>query len=78
MTLAFDGSEDHLASKKLMNLVGEEMVIFREQLLKSTAPATIKEFRSKITKIEGVRYNPKKGEALIDEGCELFDADDGS
>ena len=78
MTLAFDGSEDHLASKKLMNLVGEEMAIFREQLLKSTAPATIKEFRSKITKLEGVWYNPKKGEALIDEGCELFDADGGS
>ena len=48
------------------------------ELLKSTAPAAIKELHSKITKPEGVRYNPKKGEAPIDEGCELFDADDGS
>ena len=78
MTLAFDGSEDNLASKTLMGLVGEEILIFREQLLKPTAPATIKELRSKITKPEGVRYNPKKGEASIDEGCELFDANDGS
>ena len=78
MTFAFDGSEDHLASKKLKDLVGEEMLILREQLLKSTAPATIKELHSKITKAKGVRYNPKKGEAPIDEGCELFDIDDGS
>ena len=47
-------------------------------LLKSTTPATIKELRSKITKPEGVRYNPKESEAPIDEGCDLFDADDGS
>ena len=78
MTLAFDGSEDHLASKKLMNLVGKEMLIFREQSLKSTAPVTIKELHSKITKPEGVRYNPKKCETPIDERCELFNADDGS
>ena len=36
MTLGFDGSEDNLATKKLMKLVGEEMLIFKEQLLKST------------------------------------------
>ena len=78
MALDFNGSDDHLDSKKLMDLVGEEMLIFGEQLLKSTAPAAIKELHSKITKPEGVRYNRKKGEAPIDEGCELFDADDGS
>ena len=27
MTLAFDGSEDHFASKKLMDLVGEMLII---------------------------------------------------
>ena len=75
MTLAFDGSEDHIAS---VVLVEEEMLIFREQSLTSTAPATTKELRSKITKPEGVRYNPEKDEAPIDEGCDLFDADDGS
>ena len=35
-----------------MDLIGEEMLIFREELLKSTEPATIKELRSKITKPE--------------------------
>ena len=62
----------------LVDLVGEEILIFREYLLKSAAPANIKELRSKITRPEGVRYNPKKGEARIDEGCELFGVDDGS
>ena len=55
MALDFNGSDDHLDSKKLMDLVGEEMLIFGEQLLKSTAPAAIKELHSKITKPEGVR-----------------------
>ena len=48
------------------------MLIFREQLLKSTTPATIKELRSKIKKTEGVWYNSKKGEAPIDEGYKLI------
>ena len=65
MTLVFDGSEEHLASKKLMDLVEEQILLFWEQLSKSTAPTTIKELRSKITKPEGVRYNPKRGEAPI-------------
>ena len=64
MTLAFDGSEDHLASKKLTDLAGEEMLIFREHLLKSTTTALFKELRSTITKSEGVRYNPKKVKRL--------------
>ena len=34
MTLAFNGSEDHLASKKLMDLVGK-MLAFSEELIKS-------------------------------------------
>ena len=72
MTLAFDGSEDHLASKKLTDLVGEEMPIFRKHLLKSTTTALFKELRSTITKSEGVRYNPKKMKRL------WWVADDGS
>ena len=34
-TIALDGSEDHLASKKLMDLVGTEMKQFCEELMKS-------------------------------------------
>ena len=29
-TLSLGGSEDYLASQKLMNLVGEEMLLFRK------------------------------------------------
>ena len=72
------GFEDHLASKNLMDFVGEEMLIFRNQLLKSTVIATIKEPHLKILKPEGVWYNPRKGEAPMDEGCELFNVDDWS
>ena len=78
MTLAFDGNKHHLASKNFMDLNGEEMLIFREQLLKSAASVTIKELHSKTTKPEGVRYNPKKRKVPIDERCELCDDDYGS
>ena len=39
---AFHGSEEHLASKKLMNIVCNEMFNFREELLKSKARETNK------------------------------------
>ena len=75
MTLAFDGREDHLASRKPMHLVGDEMLKFRAELLQSKAPQTIKELRSTITKPEGVKY--KRDEPPSDEGMELYDADEG-
>lgn len=46
MTLARDDSEDHIASNKLMNLVGEEM-------LKLKVPQTLKELQSNLIKPEG-------------------------
>ena len=39
--LHFDGSEDHLASGKLFSLVGDEMFLFREELLISDLPTSI-------------------------------------
>ena len=45
MTLAFDGSEDHLTNKKLMDLVGKEMLAFREELMKSQPVSTLKELK---------------------------------
>ena len=42
MTLPFEGSEDHLASKKLMDLIGKEMLTFREELTKSQPVSTLK------------------------------------
>ena len=49
------GSEDHLASKKLIDLVGTEMKEFREKLLKTKPAESLKTLRSKIIKPEGVR-----------------------
>ena len=61
MTLALDGSEDYLASQKLMNLVGEEMLLFRKELIASKPAATLRELRSQMSKPEGVKRNlPKK------------------
>ena len=48
ITLKLDGSEDHLASRKLMDLVGKEMVQFREHLLKSKSCTTLKQLCKKI------------------------------
>ena len=42
ITINFDGSEGHLASQKLLSLVGDEMLRFREELLISYLPITFK------------------------------------
>ena len=42
MSLSFKSSEDHLASKKLMDLIGKEMLTFREELTKSQPVSTLK------------------------------------
>ena len=47
MTLAFDESENNLANKRLMDLLGEEILIFREKLLKFTALLLSRSFAQK-------------------------------
>ena len=42
-TIVLDGSDNHLASKKLMDLVGTEMLEFRKKLLESKPVSTLKE-----------------------------------
>ena len=41
ITLALDGSEDHLVSEKFMDLIRKEMLGFREQLLTSKPAVTL-------------------------------------
>ena len=67
ITLALDGSEDHLASRKLFDLVGQEMLAYREELMKGPPPATLKELRKLIIPPEGVKYSA--AEVPSDEGC---------
>ena len=42
ITIALDGSEDHLASKKLMDLVGTEILEFQKMLLESKPVSTLR------------------------------------
>ena len=54
ITIALDDSEDHLASKKLMDLVGTEMLELQEKLLESKPVSTLKKLRLQMIKPEGV------------------------
>ena len=78
ISIALDGSEDHLASKKLMDLVGEEMLAFREELLKSEPVSSLKDLMKQITPPEGMHRSTKSSntdDPLPDEGYKLYDGD---
>ena len=75
MTLAFDGSEDHLDKPQLMDLVGEEMKAFRVELLKSKPVANLSALRKLMIPPEGVKHGKSLVAKDIDEGLELFDGD---
>ena len=73
ISIALDGSQDHLASKKLMDLVGKEMLAFREEWLKSEPVSSSKNLQKQITPPEGVRRSTKSSntdDPLPDEGYE--------
>ena len=50
-----DGSEDHLVSDKLFELIGTAMTAFRKKLVARPAPKTLKELVSTLTPPKGVR-----------------------
>ena len=72
-----DGSEDHLVSDKLMELVGDEIKKFRTELLLSSPPKTIPELTKSITPPKGVRRKSHTVESddPPDEGTELIDCE---
>ena len=77
VTNKFDGSEDFMVSDAVLDLVGEAMVEFRERLLKTTPPKTIKELMKTITPPKVVKTDkPSKNVAPEDEGFEILDDDD--
>ena len=55
MTVAFDGSEDHLVGRGLWALVGDEMVQFREELRLQPLPASIGELVATTTPLQGMK-----------------------
>ena len=75
MLLPFDGSLDHQASRRLWDLVGEEMLAFRDELLASPAPKTFKDLRKQIIPPEGVKRKATQSSVPADEGFELLDGD---
>ena len=75
ITISLDGNEYHLASKKLMELVGTEMLEFRKKLLESKPVSTLKKLPLQMVKPDGVRMKGSKNQVPPDEGFELFDGD---
>ena len=55
IAIALDGCEDHLASKKRMDIVRTEMLEFRKKLVESKPVSTLKELRLQMIKPKGIR-----------------------
>lgn len=77
LTVKFDGSEDHLVSMKLMDLVGEELIEFRKELLASGPASNLLALIKSITPPKGVKFKAPAdtSEQLEDEGQELLSND---
>ena len=75
LTNKLDGSEDYLVSERIMNLVGEEMKKFRNELMVKPAPKSFEAMLKKITPPKGVKLPKEDGETPPDEGDELFDCE---
>eukprot|EP00794_Sanderia_malayensis_P013649 gene13649-15078_t len=74
VTNALDGSEDHMVSDKLFRLVGEDLVKYRNQLLKK--PSGLKEMIANIIPPKGIkRKAATASEIPVDEGIELHDCE---
>lgn len=73
MTNNFDGSEASLVSTRLYEVVGEEMVKFRQELLSWQLPKTLNELLAGITPPRGVKIPTDVTENPPDEGSELID-----
>ena len=72
VTNALDGSEDHLVSDRIFELVGNEIKKFRENLMQEKAPKNLKEMLKTITPPKGIRRKNTEGSELMDcEGDEI-------
>ena len=76
ITIKLDGSEDDLVSRKIWDLVKDEMVPFREALLHSAGTTNMKKLHSMMIPPEGVRRKSDPAETVMeDEGEELLDGE---
>ena len=72
ITIVLNGNEDHLAGKKLMDLVGTEMLELQEKLLESKPVSTLKKLRLQMIKPEGVWMNGSNNPVPPDENILNF------
>ena len=77
-----DGSEDHLVSSRIMNLVGDDFRRWRdEELVTGELPANLKDLMASLTPPEGIRRGdlnePRDRDYMYynGEGAELLDGD---
>ena len=74
ITNKLDGSEDHLVSERIMTLVGQKLMLFRENLMKDASPKTLKDLKL-ITPPKGVKRGENANGSPTDEGNEVYDCD---
>ena len=72
---ALDGSEDFLVSESIKILVGKEIVKFREELLKTPPPKSLKDLLKTITPPKGIKRRQTQDDKPDDEGQELMDCE---
>ena len=77
VVIAFDGSEDHLVSTKLMDFVGKDMKAFRADLLKSKVSENFRDLEMLMAPSEGVVWKKLNPDGRAEnEGLERFDANE--
>ena len=76
VTNKLDGSEDHLVSERIITLVGQKLMLFRENLMKEPSPTNLKDMLKLITPPKDVKRAKGKNDVVPpDEGDELYDCD---
>ena len=76
LTNALDGTEDSFVSDKIFQLVGHDLMDYREKLMNSKYPPNLKSFIKKITPPKGVKHKvPEHDEKPEDEDTEMFDCE---
>ena len=78
ITLNFDSSEDHLATQKLLSVLGDDMFRFKEELVISGLPTSIQALDNIMGSPAGVLRDWSLNTTIPpDEGMELIDGEDG-
>ena len=75
ITNKLNGTEDHLVSERVVTLVGQRLMVFRENLMKERSPKNLKDILKLIIPPKGVKRAKRKDDTPPDKGDELYDCD---